>query len=356
MQQINAHLHKKKEPPYVMNLDPAVVHSPFESNIDIRDSVNYKEVMKQYNLGPNGGILTSLNLFATKIDQVLGLLEKRAAPDPENPDRAPIKNIIVDTPGQIEAFVWSASGTILLESLASSFPTVIAYIIDTPRTSSTSTFMSNMLYACSILYKTKLPMILVFNKSDVKDPSFAKEWMTDYDAFQAALAEDEQNNAFGGQEGDGAGMGSGYMGSLLNSMSLMLEEFYTHLNVVGVSSLFGTGIDEFFEAVQQRTEEFKRDYQPELERRREEREENKKKARDRELEKMMKGMSMAVDSKAEVGDVKDDLSEVESSDDDDDEEFGEGDDEGLQARYAEELGGSNEQDASFAKYLHTAQH
>ena len=48
--------------------------------------------------------------------------------------------------------------------------------------------MSNMLYACSILYKTKLPMILVFNKTDVKDASFAKEWMTDYDAFQAALA------------------------------------------------------------------------------------------------------------------------------------------------------------------------
>jgi GTPase SAR1 family protein len=31
---------------------------PFDSNIDIRDSVNYKEVMKQYNLGPNGAILT----------------------------------------------------------------------------------------------------------------------------------------------------------------------------------------------------------------------------------------------------------------------------------------------------------
>lgn len=32
--------------------------------------VNYKNVMKQYGLGPNGGILTSLNLFATRFDQV----------------------------------------------------------------------------------------------------------------------------------------------------------------------------------------------------------------------------------------------------------------------------------------------
>ncbi|KAK0627562.1 hypothetical protein B0T14DRAFT_422161 [Immersiella caudata] len=359
MQQINAHLHRQKEPPYVINLDPAVIHSPFESNIDIRDSVNYKEVMKQYNLGPNGGILTSLNLFATKIDQVLGLLEKRAAPDPATPDRKPIKNILVDTPGQIEVFVWSASGAILLESLASSFPTVIAYIIDTPRTSSTSTFMSNMLYACSILYKTKLPMILVFNKTDVKDASFAKEWMTDYDAFQAALAEDESNNAFGGMEGgDGMGAGSGYMGSLLNSMSLMLEEFYAHLSMVGVSSLYGTGIDEFFQAVQEKAEEFKRDYQPELERRREEREESKKKAREKELEKMMKGMSMATGGEGpKVGDIKDDEAEPsESSDEDDDDIDEDNDEEGLQARYEaamQEERDSTGADASFAKYLYT---
>ncbi|KAK3955768.1 hypothetical protein QBC32DRAFT_15852 [Pseudoneurospora amorphoporcata] len=367
MQQINAHLHGKKEPPYVINLDPAVTHSPFESNIDIRDSVNYKEVMKQYNLGPNGGILTSLNLFATKVDQVLGLLEKRTTPKPDDPAHTPIKHILVDTPGQIEVFVWSASGQILLESLASSFPTVIAYIIDTPRTASTSTFMSNMLYACSILYKTKLPMILVFNKSDVKDPAFAKEWMTDYDAFQAALQEDETNNAFGGAEGsgDGMGSGSGYMGSLLNSMSLMLEEFYAHLSVVGVSSLYGTGIDEFFAAVQDKAEEFKRDYQPELERRREEREENKKKARERELNKMMKGMSMGdAAGDVTVGDVNDGgAPEPLSTDEESDEEAGddpndEYDREGLQARYAAAMQGEDESvlaEASFAKYLHTQQ-
>lgn len=362
MQRINAHLHGQKQPPYVINLDPAVLNVPFESNIDIRDSVNYKEVMKQYNLGPNGGILTSLNLFATKVDQILGLLEKRTAPDPAQPDKKPIEHILVDTPGQIEVFVWSASGTILLESLASSFPTVIAYVIDTPRTSSTSTFMSNMLYACSILYKTKLPMILVFNKTDVKDASFAKEWMTDYDAFQEALQADQENNAFGGVEG-GDISGSGYMGSLLNSMSLMLEEFYAHLNVVGVSSMTGQGIDEFFEAVQQKAAEFKRDYQPELERRRNEREENKRKAREREVEKMMKGMALGGEpsSTPKVGDVKDGDDEIEpysEGDDDDDDDDDEMDREGLQARYEAAMQAEGEPtltaDASFAKYLHTA--
>ena len=56
---------------YVVNLDPAVTTVPYPVNIDIRDTVNYKNVMKEYNLGPNGGILTSLNLFATKFDEVI---------------------------------------------------------------------------------------------------------------------------------------------------------------------------------------------------------------------------------------------------------------------------------------------
>ncbi|KAJ2966786.1 hypothetical protein NUW58_g10584 [Xylaria curta] len=311
--------------------------------------------MKQYNLGPNGGILTSLNLFATKVDQILGLLEKRTAPDPEKPDKKLIKNILVT---HIEVFVWSASGQILLESLASSFPTVIAYIIDTPRTASTSTFMSNMLYACSILYKTKLPMILVFNKTDVKDASFAKEWMTDYDAFQEALAQDEASNAFGGVEGEGAG--SGYMGSLLNSMSSMLEEFYAHLSVVGVSSMTGQGVDEFFAAVQEKAEEFKKDYLPELERKRKERDEQKRKMRQKELDKMMHGMSMGETSGAAAPNVpNNDDSEVSSNDDDNEEEYADVDDEydreGLQARYEAAMEANRDStmdDASFAKFLH----
>ena len=47
------------------------------NSLDVRDTVNYKEVMKQYGLGPNGGIVTSLNLFSTRFDQVMSYIEKR---------------------------------------------------------------------------------------------------------------------------------------------------------------------------------------------------------------------------------------------------------------------------------------
>ena len=49
VQQINSYLHSKQppSPPYVLNLDPAVANTPFEANIDIRDTVDYHKVMKE---------------------------------------------------------------------------------------------------------------------------------------------------------------------------------------------------------------------------------------------------------------------------------------------------------------------
>ena len=48
-------------------------------------------------------------------------------------------------PHQIEIFTWSASGAIVTELFASSFPTLVAYVVDTPRVTNPQTFMSNML-------------------------------------------------------------------------------------------------------------------------------------------------------------------------------------------------------------------
>ncbi|RLV92471.1 GPN-loop GTPase 1 [Spathaspora sp. JA1] len=278
MQRLNSHLHSKKTPPYVINLDPAVLKVPFGANIDIRDSVKYKQVIEQYNLGPNGAIVTSLNLFSTKIDQVINLIEKK---------QDKLTNIIVDTPGQIECFIWSASGSIITEAFASTFPTVIAYIVDTPRNTSPTTFMSNMLYACSILYKTKLPMIVVFNKTDVTDCEFAKEWMNDFEVFQQALKENEEKED---------GNGSGYMNSLINSMSLMLEEFYSQLDVVGVSSYTGDGFDEFLTAVDNKVDEYNEFYKAERERILEKKALDEQKRKANSLNKLMKDMKIEGDT------------------------------------------------------------
>ena len=201
MHRINLYMNENNIRGYYVNLDPAVRNVPFSANIDIRDTINYKEVMKQYGLGPNGAILTSLNLFATRFDQVIGILEKRADD---------VDYIFIDTPGQIEAFTWSAGGQIISELLGTTFPTTVLYISDTSRCTSPTTFMSNMLNSCSVMYKSRLPMVCVFNKIDVTPCEFLEEWMDDFEAFQTAVDVDKEE----------------YMGSLNRSLSLVMDEFY----------------------------------------------------------------------------------------------------------------------------------
>lgn len=177
-------------------------------------------------------------------------------------------HVFLDTPGQIEVFTWSASGTVITEALSSSFPTVLLYVVDTPRTVSPSTFMSNMLYACSIMYKTKLPFILVFNKIDVSSHDFALRWMADFEAFDRSLEREEN-----------------FMSDLTRSMSLLLNEFYSNLKTVGVSAVTGTGFDELFKRIAEAKEEYYEVFAPELQQRISRREQQEK---ERQLENMDK--------------------------------------------------------------------
>ena len=71
---LNSYTYENKVPAYYVNLDPATADLDFSANVDIRDSVNYNQVMESFKLGPNGAILTSLNLFATKFHDALLLI------------------------------------------------------------------------------------------------------------------------------------------------------------------------------------------------------------------------------------------------------------------------------------------
>jgi len=92
--------------------------------------------------------------------------------------------------------------------------------------------------------------------------------MQDFEAFQRALAEHGSQSS-GVRAGDGE---PNYMDSLMNSMSLVLDEFYNHLTAVGVSSVTGDGMKEFFAAVDGARAEYETEYRPEHDRLMKERE------------------------------------------------------------------------------------
>lgn len=230
---------------YYINLDPAVSHVPYGVNIDIRDTVKYKEVMKAYHLGPNGAIMTCLNLFATKFHQVVSLLESK-----EN-----LEWIVVDTPGQIEVFTWSASGQLISNAFSAAFPTIVLFVADITRCSSPQTFVSAMLYASGIMLKQKTPLAVVFNKIDVVSPNMAISWLRDSEELDEAVHR--------AQEGGPSSSGAPYAvcvtessaTTLAHSLSTFLHEFYEDLPFASASAASGAGMDDVAEAIRKGKEQ-----------------------------------------------------------------------------------------------------
>ena len=219
VQKLEEEIANKDKESYIINLDPAVMDTLY--------------VMLSNNLGPNGAILTCLNLFSTNIDKVISILESKEDLD----------FVVMDTPGQLEVFSWSASGKLISDSFSILFPSILIYIIDMPRCSNPNTFSSNMLYALSIMYKMKLPLLIAFNKADIAKDSKVTEWMDDYESLQAVLKKKDD-----------------YMSTFSSSLSLLLAEFYKTIKFVKVSSKTGEGFDDLIK----KCEEIKQKYQEEV--------------------------------------------------------------------------------------------
>merc|ERR1712187_394714 len=142
---------------------------------------------------------------------------------------------------------WSASGVLITEAFASTFPTVIAYIIDTPRCQNQQTFVLNMLQACSILYKTCLPLVLTFNKCDIVGYDFLIDWIDNFDRFGETLACDES-----------------YSLSFSRSLFIILNEFYQDLPHLSLSAKTGLNLNRFLRSINIATEEYFSYYLPNL--------------------------------------------------------------------------------------------
>lgn len=84
----------------LINLDPAILKTKVPLDIDIREHFDIENIMRDYDLGPNGSVTTILNLFMLKWDGKISS-----------------KYSVIDTPGQIEAFVWSNGGKILVHKI-----------------------------------------------------------------------------------------------------------------------------------------------------------------------------------------------------------------------------------------------
>jgi len=139
-----------------INLDPAAEYLPYKPDIDVRDYVNAREIMLKYKLGPNGALIVSADLIATRLDEIL---------DEVNALRS--NYIIIDTPGQLEVFAFRESGPVVLNTIVGSSKTVTLFLIDSIFSKSPSGLLSALLLSASIHVRLGKPQVNVLTKSDL---------------------------------------------------------------------------------------------------------------------------------------------------------------------------------------------
>jgi GTPase SAR1 family protein len=157
-----------------LNLDPGVRWLPYSPDVDIRDYVNYDNMVDEFKLGPNGALVACVDAAVNHIDEMRSELEKIG---PEY--------VIVDTPGQMELFAYRDAGMIIASALSErDFSTI--FLADSLFLNRPSDFVSVLLLSYSIQTRFKAPQINCISKVDLMPKAFYDKgilWTSDPDSL-----------------------------------------------------------------------------------------------------------------------------------------------------------------------------
>jgi len=170
----------------ILNLDPGVESLPYGCDIDVRDYVDIVSIMKQYELGPNGALIMTNDLVASKIDSIQDEIDK------VNPDY-----LLIDTPGQIELFAYRASGQFLVQNLRLDDKMSI-FLFDGALITSPINFVSIALLATSIKLRLGLPVINVLTKTDLIGEKLKDilKWSTNLSTLENAISQEADGETY----------------------------------------------------------------------------------------------------------------------------------------------------------------
>lgn len=147
-----------------VNLDPGAEVIPYVPNFDIRSIITVRDVMIKESLGPNGAFVKSIDIMAENKEYIIDRLKKFEDYD----------YVIVDTPGQMEPFVFRKAGPILVSTFKK-LGRVSGIIVFDPLLAETTTDLV-VLKTLGVITQIRLGIdsVIVLNKYDLikKDKVF----------------------------------------------------------------------------------------------------------------------------------------------------------------------------------------
>jgi GTPase SAR1 family protein len=210
----------------VVNLDPGVDSPPYTSDVDIREYVDYGEVMSSFGLGPNGALVASLDMAVESAydirDEII---------DTER------DYVLVDCPGQMELFAYRSSGPLMVSNLRGNDPALSLYLLDSNIARTAVGYLASTLLGISINIQFGIPQLNVLSKTDILAEQEVEEivdWGSELYLLEEAL------------ESSANGLRREYSRSIIE----MLGSLGTAAESIPVSAKEMTGIDILYGEMQ----------------------------------------------------------------------------------------------------------
>ena len=211
-----------------LNMDPAAEWLPYSPDIDVREYVDARKVMKEYNLGPNGALIVSVDMLVNHIDKIK-----------EELDSVRPNYVIIDSPGQLELFAFRTSGPLVLDQLVGGDKVASLFLLDATYVTSPSIYASMLMLLASVFVRLKKPLIPVLSKTDMVSRNHVEKllsWSEDPLIFSEALSEETHRDM--------------QLSMLAQNIVDLLENLGLSWIPIPVSSLTGAGLSEVYASLQ----------------------------------------------------------------------------------------------------------
>ncbi len=208
-----------------VNLDPGVVKLPYTPDVDVREWISLDEVMKEYDLGPNGAQVVCADMLALNAKEV----EERISGYRTD-------YVLIDTPGQLELFVFRSTGKVIVEQLDAS-RSILAFVIDPSLSTTPTNFVSQLMLSSITQFRMGAPLMNILSKVDIVDKdalSMILEWGKNTEKLYGDLMVKSPSMYYQLSEG----------------MMSVIRELEAHTALLPISNKTLEGMEDFYTAIQ----------------------------------------------------------------------------------------------------------
>jgi len=140
----------------LINLDPAADYIPYIPDYDVRKIVYTRDLATKLGLGPNGALVKAIEILTQRIDSVVSELSSLDA-----------EYMLIDTPGQMEVFVFRDLAPRFMEALARVCDRVAAiFVVDANLLKSPEDYAFIAVMSVAMQIRLGVDVVPVVNKVD----------------------------------------------------------------------------------------------------------------------------------------------------------------------------------------------